>query len=149
MKTYPVPLETTQAKNGANTATEITFADLTAAGNTQTLSPLNVGAKMGVRLIQAELAEAFVSSDGTLISTSITIGDGNSAVNQLAATELNQAGTEVFLSRGVISPNPILYTADDTVDVFFTGTVAKALNSHTAGKLILYWGVYDARSQTL
>lgn len=146
MKTYPLPLET-QIEKHATHATEITYADLTATGATQTLSPVNIGDKMGAEVVAIELPEAFVSSDASLISTAITVGDGGSATRLLSSTELNAAGTEVFLKGGTLANTslPYVYTTDDTVDVFVTGTSLKALNTHTAGKVVIYWKITDAR----
>lgn len=148
MKVHPLPVE---AGAGLFLA-EITYADLTATGNTQTLAPFAVADKVGFEIVDVKLVEPFVSSDGTLVSTSITIGDGGSATRFLSATELNQAGTEVFLKGGTLANTslPYVYAADDTVDVFFTATSAKALNTHTAGKLLVTARITDARpSQVL
>ncbi len=149
MKTYPLPTETTADKRATH-AVDITFADLTAALATQTLSPLNVANKMGVELVAVELITPFVSSDGTLISTSITVGDGGSATRFLGATEMNAAGAYVSLKGGALNLNavPYVYTVDDTVDVFVTGTATKLLSTHTAGAVRLYFRVADARAGT-
>lgn len=126
---------------------EITWEDLTAAGTTQTLSPLNVANKMGVSVAGIIVAEAFVSSDAALVSTAITIGDGGSATRFLSSTELNAAGTTIWTKGGTLASTscPYLYGTDDTVDVFFTSTGGTALNTHTAGKLLVYFRVADAR----
>lgn len=136
------------AQRRATHVAEITYADLTAAGNTQTLSGIPIAAKMGFEVVGAQLTEAFVSSDGTLASTAITIGDGGLATRFLSSTELNTQGTEVFLKGGTLANTslPYVYTADDTVDVFFTATAAKALNTHTAGRLLVYCNITDARA---
>lgn len=146
MKNYPLPQETMNEKRATHCA-EVGFADLTAAAATQTLSPINILAKQGMEIVAIELAETFVSSDATLTSTSITIGDGGSATRFMSATELNEQGTEVFLKGGTLANTslPYVYTSDDTVDVFVTGTAAKLLSSHTAGKLLIYYRLTDAR----
>ena len=103
---------------------------------------------MGVELTGMELVTAFVSSDATLLSTAVVVGDGSSTNRFLTSTELNAAGTEVFLKGGApaLSAVPYVYTADDTVDVVVTGTAAKLLNTHTAGKVRFYFTVTDARN---
>jgi len=135
MNVHPLPIETA-AFLDATHAVEITYADLTAATNTQTLSPVVVADKLGFELVALILTAAFVSSDATLISTSVTVGDGGSATRFLSATELNEAGTEVFLKGGTLANTslPYVYTGADTVDVFVTGTSGKLLNTHTAGR---------------
>jgi hypothetical protein len=135
----PLPLETATEKKATH-SWDMVAADLTAAANTQTLSPFNVGNKIGFEVVAVELIDPFVSSDGTLISTSITIGDGGSATRFLSATELNAAGAYVVLKGGTLANTacPYLYTVDDTVDIFVTGTAAKLLSTHTAGRLRVY-----------
>lgn len=138
MKFYPLSLEEMTEK-GATHRGEIGFADLTAAGATQTLNLANIIAKQGIELRSIELVQDFISSDGTLISTSITIGDTGSATRFLGATELNDAGTEIYLKPGALNPASMqVYTAADTLQVFFTGTAAKLLNTHTQGLLYVY-----------
>lgn len=133
-------------KGGANFIVEIDKTDLTesGAGTAQTFT-FPVVAKQGVELVHAELPEAFVSSDGTLISTAVIVGDGGGTNRFLTSTELNAAGTEVFLKGGTNSTIPYVYTVDDTVDITITPTAAKSLNTHTAGKLRLFFRITDPR----
>jgi hypothetical protein len=136
----PLPLETATEKHATH-QWDMVAADLTAAANTQTLSLINVMNKMGFELVGVELIRPFVSSDGTLVSTAITMGDGGSANRFLASMELNAAGAFVSLKGGNLSLNavPYLYTVDDTVDVFVTGTGGKLLNTHTDGLARFYF----------
>lgn len=152
MKTYPVFREQQSAFGGATHFSEITFADLTAAGNTQTLAGLiaqkaNV---MGIRALFACVVTPFVSSDGTLISTALTLGDANSANRYLTSTELNAAnGTPPVPGQtkiGALADSAIYVAAADiTVDAVLTATATKALNTHTAGRVLVFWQVYDDR----
>lgn len=138
----PLPLETATEKNATH-MWDMVAADLTAAAATQTLSPINVQNKIGFELVGVELIRPFVSSDGTLISTAITMGDGGSANRFLTSMELNAAGAYVSLKGGALnlSAVPYLYTVDDTVDIFVTGTAAKLLSSHTDGLARFYFKV--------
>lgn len=138
----PCPLETATEKHATH-MWDMVAADLTAAIATQTLSPINVQNKMGFELVGVELITPFVSSDGTLISTAITMGDGGSANRFLTSMELNAAGAFVSLKGGALSLSavPYLYTVDDTVDIFVTGTAAKLLSTHTAGLARFYFKV--------
>lgn len=148
MKTWRLNLEEVAVRGGANVGVEIVAADLTAATATQTINLLTVAAKMGAALVSIELKEAFASSDETLISTAFTVGDGSLATRWLSSTEANAAGTEVFLKGGTLANTalPYVFTGDDTIDLFLTATTGKALNTHTAGKLRLYFNVTDARA---
>lgn len=135
------------AQLGATHVAEITFADLTAAGNTQTINIAPTVAKQMVTLLFARLAVAFVSSDGTLISTAVTVGDTGSATRFLASMELNAAGSTVYLKGGALTApnNNFVYTAADTLQLAVTGTSAKLLNTHTAGKLLLFFQIDEGR----
>lgn len=151
MKVYPLAQEQMNEK-GATHCGEITWQDFVAAdtGNTKTFNLAPVVAKQGLQLTHVELPEVFVSSDGTLISTAITIGDSGSANRFLTTTELNLAGTEVFLKGTALagaSAVPFVYTAGDNLQVAFTATAAKALNTHTAGKVLVYFRLWDVRPQ--
>src|SRR5437763_1645393 len=99
---HPLPSETT-SQIGATHICELGFADLTAASAAQTINIGPSAAKQAWTLILARLAQAFVSSDGTLISTTITVGDTGSAARFLASMELNAAGTTVFLKAGALA----------------------------------------------
>jgi hypothetical protein len=126
---------------------EITFADLTAAGAAQTLTIGPTAAKQGWLLEYARLAQPFVSSDGTLISTTITVGDGGSATRYLASMELNNAGAVVFLKAGALAwPTGLfVYTSADNLQVAVACTAAKLLNTHTAGKVLLFFTFEEGR----
>jgi hypothetical protein len=136
MKVMNLSQEEQVQHQGADTLVEISYADLTSTGNTQTLSPISLPINTGFQLLKMELAKAFVSSNAALVSTTISVGDGNSATRFLAATEVNDAATEVVLASG--TAGLYLYTVADTVDVFVTGTAAQALTTFTAGLFRLY-----------
>jgi hypothetical protein len=126
---------------------EVTYADLTAAAATQTLNIGPTAAKQAVLLEFARLVVPFVSSDGTLISTAITVGDTGSATRFLASMELNAAGSFVNMKAGALG-NPtglFVYTSADTLQIAVAGTSAKLLNTHTAGKLLLFFTIMDGR----
>lgn len=149
MKMHPLNIEAQGFRDATHWA-EITWADLTAVGATQTLSPMNVGNKMGVAVVGMIMTEAFVSSDATLLSTAITIGDGGSSNRFLTSTELNAAAATPVYNKGGTLANtslPYVYALDDTVDVFVTGTAGKLLNSHTAGRVLVFFRVTDARAE--
>jgi hypothetical protein len=143
---HPLPVDSAE-QTGATHLAEITYLDLTAAGNTQTINIAGVVAKQMVTLIFARLAAAFVSSDGTLVSTAVTVGDTGSATRYLASMELNAVGTTVFMKAGALAypTGFFVYTATDTLQIAFTATAAKLLNTHTAGKLLLFFNIQEGR----
>lgn len=148
MQVHPLPAET-RALTGATHLGVIEYTDLTAAGNTQSFNLAVIAASMGMLVQFVRLAEAFVSSDPTLISTAVVIGDAGSANRFVTSTELNAAAaTPVYLKAGALaSPSAMqLYTAAGTLIVAFTGTAAKLLNSHTAGKLLVFFKQVDGRA---
>jgi len=138
MLVHPLDLQTSPDKGGANLLVEFTYADLTSGTNAQTLTPFTLPANWGIEVVHMELPAAFVSSDGTLISTSISAGDAGSATRLLAATELNQAGTEVF-AKGGATTAPYVPTADTAQTITVTGTAAKVLSTHTAGRCRVFY----------
>lgn len=131
----------------ANIMVEVDRFCLTDTDAAQTIALFTVAAKQGVRLTKLVMPETFDSSDASLISTTITVGDGGSATRFLGSTELNVSGTEVFLKGGALSaPDATyVYTTDDTVDAFLACTATYLLSTHTVGKLKLYFQVDDAR----
>jgi hypothetical protein len=139
MKFYPLEFETAMEKD-ALYCLEIGYADLTAATNTQTLSPINIDANQGFYVTSAELVTPFVSSDSTLKSTAITIGDSGSANRFLASMECNTANTPVYMQPGALAntSEPYLYTAAAAVTAAVTATAGKALSTHTAGLLRVF-----------
>ncbi|MDH3834855.1 MAG: hypothetical protein OES34_11960, partial [Nitrosopumilus sp.] len=81
----------------------VTYEDLTEAttNTAQTLTNINVSAKMGCSGVKLVLEEAFGDSDTNYTgSTSITMGDGGDVDRYVTATEVNEAGTEVYLKFG-------------------------------------------------
>jgi len=124
----------------------LTYADLTAATNTQTIALFSTQnnsdgsytANKEVNLVNSLLASPFVSSDGTLISTAVTVGDSGSNNRLLASQELNAAGTLVYSKGGALASNvPNVPATATTFNAYFTATSGKALNTHTAGELHL------------
>lgn len=137
MTLTPLKAEEQVSKGGATHCLEITYADLTDADASQTLTPITVANGTAFMVTQAQLVEAFVSSDATLTSTTLKVGDGGDTSRFLASMELNSAGTEVFVKGGALTAI-YQYTAADTVDALIECTAGKLLNSHTAGKVRVY-----------
>ena len=153
MRVYPVFIEQ-QAQLGATHMAIITYADLTAATNTQTLASLitQKASVMGVRVTNAVIVQPFVSSDATLISTAFTVGDAGSNNRYLTSLETNAAAATPAVAgegaNGVLAENASYYaTADTAVNAYVTATTGKLLNTHTAGYLLVFFEVTDNRFQ--
>ena len=133
--------EVESVATGANLLVILTHADLTDGDAAQTINLFNVNNKDAVQLVRMELPTVFDSStDASLTSTTITVGDGNSATVFLGSTELNPSGTEVFQKGGALtSATAQTYTADDTVDAFFACTALKLLSDHDSGEIRLFF----------
>lgn len=139
MKFYPIELELSAIK-GATHCLEFGYGDLTAAANTQTITGPTIPSKFGFEVVSIDLPTPFVSSDATLISTAVTVGDAGSANRYATSTELNAAGTYITV-KGPAQANtalPFLMTADTAVNVYVTGTAAKLLSTHTAGRAFVF-----------
>lgn len=145
-------LEESAHNGGATHKITITYADLTDNDASQTLSLAVVGAGQIARMLRGELKVPFVSSDATLISTTITIDDTLSgAAGLLASQELNAAGTEVLELAGKGNPGSpgtswtAGYTGADTITATIACTATKLLSTHTKGE---WWGYLELRNAT-
>lgn len=136
MQIHPL-LETSAAQTGATHLGIITFADLTTAGNTQSLNLAPVGIGTGAALVFALLKTPFTSSDGTLVSLAVTLGDTGSANRYLTSYELLATPAKV---KGGVALNPGLnvFAAADNLIAAFTATAAKLLTTMTAGEIHFY-----------
>lgn len=130
----------------ATHAIEVVASDLTAAGVAQTLtSDITLLAnKQGLQLINAVVVTPFVSSDGTLISTTFTVGDGGNAARQLASIETNAAATVIYNKVGALT-QPYIPSADTPITITAGCTALKLLNTHTAGKILFLFRKTDSQ----
>jgi hypothetical protein len=141
-----VPTETAVQKGG-NFLVELSFADIVAAVTGAGATVVNLfnylGNAQGVELEHMELITPFVSSDGTLISSAITVGDVGSAARLLASTELNAAGAYVNLAYGTGTKYAPAANTEATATITPTG--GKNLNTLTAGKVALFFKIRSAQ----
>jgi hypothetical protein len=145
-------LEEAAHNGGATHKVTLTYADLTDNDASQTFNAAVVGAGQIARVLRGELKIPFVSSDATLISTTVTVDDTLSgAAGLLASQELNLAGTEVLELAGKGNPGSpgtswtAGYTAADTITLTVACTAAKLLSSHTKGE---WWCYLEIRNAT-
>lgn len=140
------PVQTAIDKGG-NFFARISFADVVAARAAvgAVVVPLFtiLGNAQGIEVEHTELEAQFVSSDGTLISCAVTIGDAGSANRLLASTELNAAGAFVNLAYG--TGTKYAPAANTGVTATFTPTGGKDLATLTAGTLDVYFKLRDQR----
>lgn len=141
MTTNPLSIQT-QARTGYTHEVVIDHSDLTAATNVQTLT-VDVKAGQAVGKAFHRLVEDFDSSDATLTSLAYTVGDGGSAGRFLASTQVSVDGSPIDYKAGALS-DVYVYTADDTIDIAFTGTGGKLLSTVNAGKLRILLQIIDS-----
>lgn len=148
MTIHPLTNEERATLGGTHRAI-ITFADLVSLGGatntatqalftTQNNSDGSYTANKQMNLVQTLLATPFSGSDGTLVSTAMTVGDSGNNARLLASQELNAAGAVVYNKGGALaSNNPYVPAVSTTANAYFTATGGKALNTLTAGEVHL------------
>lgn len=126
-----------------NREVTIDFKDLAAlvAGNTASFKLSNGKASSLVGNFVTDLEIPFTFSDGSLISCAITIGNGGANAADLASQELETS--PVIAKAGVNGSTLTAYVAATQVNVYFTATAAKNLNTATAGKLHILFTEVD------
>lgn len=146
MTLHPLTQEE-RATFGATHRAIITYADLVSTGganNTATIAlfttPNNSDgtytANKEINLVNSLLVTPFTGTDGTLISTAVTVGDSGSNTRYLASQELNQAGSTVYAKGGALASNvPNVPATSTATNAYFTATAGKALNTLTAGEI--------------
>tara|TARA_R110000850_G_scaffold22191_4_gene64765 strand:+ start:4763 stop:5203 length:441 start_codon:yes stop_codon:yes gene_type:complete len=141
MTTNPLSIQT-QARTGYTHEVVIDHSDFTAATNVQTFT-VDVKAGQAVGKAFHRLVEDFDSSDATLTSLLYIAGDGGSTNRFITSTQVSVDGTEIDYKAGALS-DVYVYTADDTIDIAFTGTAAKLLSTVNAGKLRILLQIIDS-----
>ena len=142
MKTYELPTET-KAATGFTHKSVVTHTDLTEsdADTDQTIALLSVVAGDVVQKAAFQLVTAFKdASDAAFNDTQVQVGDGNDTDEYIAATQVNENGTEVLFAANV-NTVPFAYTAADTVDLLVESMTAKSLSNLDAGEIHIYLAV--------
>jgi hypothetical protein len=101
MQVYELPNET-KAATGFTHKAIVTHVDLTesTADTDQTIALLSVVAGDVVQKAAFQLVTAFKdASDAAFNDTQVQVGDGNDTDEYIAATQVNENGTEVRLRR--------------------------------------------------
>jgi hypothetical protein len=142
MQVYELPNETKAATGFTHNAI-VTHVDLTesTADTDQTIALLSVVAGDVVQKAAFQLVTAFKdASDAAFNDTQVQVGDGNDTDEYIAATQVNENGTEVLFAANV-NTVPFAYTAADTVDLLVESMTAKSLSNLDAGEIHIYLAV--------
>jgi hypothetical protein len=142
MQVYELPNET-KAATGFTHKAIVTHVDLTetTADTDQTIALLSVVAGDVVQKAAFQLVTAFKdASDAAFNDTQVQVGDGNDTDEYIAATQVNENGTEVLFAANV-NTVPFAYTAADTVDLLVESMTAKSLSNLDAGEIHIYLAV--------
>ena len=142
MQVYELPNET-KAATGFTHKAIVTHVDLTEsdADTDQTIALLSVVAGDVVQKAAYQLVTAFSdASDAAFNDTQVQVGDGNDTDEYIAATQVNENGTEVLFAANV-NTVPFAYTAADTVDLLVESMTAKSLSNLDAGEIHIYLAV--------
>jgi hypothetical protein len=142
MQVYELPNET-KAATGFTHKAIVTHVDLTEsdADTDQTIALLSVVAGDVVEKAAYQLVTAFSdASDAAFNDTQVQVGDGNDTDEYIAATQVNENGTEVLFAANV-NTVPFAYTAADTVDLLVESMTAKSLSDLDAGEIHIYLAV--------
>jgi hypothetical protein len=132
----------------------LTFADIVALGaGTSGVIQLMPATGVGiidtkVRFAELKLVTPFVStSDATINSLLIEIGDGNSTARLLTQTELAEAGTEIVAKGSALN---YTYPIADSIDAVFTvaGGASPTLAEITSGEVHIYLWIRTQRNIT-
>lgn len=125
---------------GADMAVVTDFNDVAVATSAAALTGFSVLAGTKVQCVGMKMTTAFDRAGTGALA--VTVGDGVSATGLQASTVLAVDGTEVFYHVG---GNALVYTVDDTVDLFFTDAGGMA---YTVGEVVHYFRVEDMNRWT-
>jgi hypothetical protein len=142
MQVYELPNET-KAATGFTHKAIVTHEDLTesTADTDQTIALLSVAAGDVVEKAAYKLVTTFEdASDAAFNDTKVQVGDGTDTDEYIAATQVNENGTEVLFAANV-NTVPFAYTAPDTVDLKVESMTAKSLSNIDAGEIHIYLAV--------
>jgi hypothetical protein len=142
MQVYELPNET-KAATGFTHKAIVTHVDLTeaTADTDQTIALLSVVAGDVVEKAAYKLVTAFKdASDAAFNDTKVQVGDGTDTDEYIAATQVNENGTEVLFAANA-NTTAYAYTAADTVDLLVESMTAKSLSNIDAGEIHIYLAV--------
>lgn len=142
MQVYELPANT-KAATGFTHKAVVTHSDLTetTADADQTIALLSVAAGDVVEKAAYKLVTAYSdASDAAFNDTKVQVGDGGDTDRFIAATQVNENGTEVLFAANA-NTTAYAYTAADTVDLLVESMTAKSLSELDAGEIHIYLAV--------
>lgn len=140
MKIESIPLFD-QNPLAANILIDISHEDLTeeTANTAQTLVPLNFAAGDAFIITAMRLVTPFENTaDAAHNTTTLSVGDNDSATRFLASTELNEKGTEILFAAGALTAPNYVYLAAKELRLAFGSMSAKSLSDLNKGRVLLY-----------
>ena len=143
MTAYELPANT-KAATGFTHQVVVTHEDLTqtTADTDQTLSLLALEAGDVVTTAAWKLVTPFKdASDAALSDTKVQLGDTADDDEYIAATQVNENGTEVLFAAAAPASVPFVYTAANAVELLVESMTAKSLSNIDTGELHVYLGV--------
>ena len=143
MTVFELPANT-KAATGFTHKAIVTHSDLTetAADTDQTLSLLTLEAGDVVTTAAIKLVTPFEdASDVNLNDTKVQLGDTADDDEYIAATQVNENGTEVDFVAALPASVPFAYTAANAVELLVESMSAKSLSDIDTGELHVYLGV--------
>jgi hypothetical protein len=143
MTAYELPANT-KAATGFTHQVVVTHEDLTetTADTDQTLSLLALAAGDVVTTAAWKLVTPFKdASDAALNDTKVQLGDTADEDEYVAATQVNENGTEVLFAAAAPASVPLVYTAANAVELLVESMTAKSLSNIDTGELHVYLGV--------
>ena len=130
------------ANTGFTHEAVIKASHLTATGVQQVFS-IDLTAGKAVGRAAYILKEDFDSStDATIISTTLKVGDNGDDDEFITSTEMNPSGTEVDWKTGELS-NLKVYTSANQVDFTVDCTAGKSLADHDTGEVRVLIQIVD------
>lgn len=142
MQVYELPANT-KAATGFTHKAVVTHSDLTetTADTDQAIALLSVAAGDVVEKAAYKLVTAYSdASDAAFNDTKVQVGDGGDTDRFIAATQVNENGTEVLFAANA-NTTAYAYTAADTVDLLVESMTAKSLSELDAGEIHIYLAV--------
>jgi hypothetical protein len=143
MKAFELPAET-KAATGFTHKFIVTAEDLTesTADTDQTIELLALPAGSVVTNAAFRLVTAFKdASDSALNDTKIQLGDNDDDDEYIAATQINENGTEVLYAAAAPASVPFAYVAAKKLELLVESMTAKSLSDIDTGELHIFAGV--------
>jgi hypothetical protein len=148
MKIEQIPVFDQLPLHGATHFIDVSAADLTqtTANTAQTLVPANFRAGDAFQLVAMKLVEPFENTaDAAHDTTTLSVGDDDSATRYLASTQLNANGSTVSFAAGALTAPCFVYTAAKELRLAFGSQTAKSLSNLNKGRVLLFIKKVDLR----